>query len=238
MKVLVVDNDADLLDLLTYALRRAGFTVLAALDGEQALRQWQAERPDLVLLESALPRVNGLEVCRRIRELGQTPIILLTKHATDADIVGGFEAGADDCVAKPFSPKQLVARMHAVLRRYEPDSERLTSSALRVGELMLDPEAHRVTKAGKAIDLTPLEFRLLYYLALNAGQVVPYSRMIEEAWGYYGEGTMVVLKTHISHLRRKLGPPRSGPGSITVTLGIGFRLVNSPTRLPAPHRGS
>src|SRR5437867_536883 len=122
MKVLVVDNDPDLLDLLTYALRRAGFTVLAALDGERALQQWQAERPDLVLLETALPRVNGLEVCRRIRERGQTPIILLTKHATDADIVGGFEAGADDCVPKPFSPKQLVARMHAVLRRYEPDS--------------------------------------------------------------------------------------------------------------------
>src|SRR5258708_22987685 len=111
MKVLVVDNDVDLLDLLTYALRRAGFTVLAALDGEQALRQWQAEGPDLVLLESALPRVNGLEVCRRIRERGHTPIILLTKHATDADIVGGSEAVADDCVATPFSPKQLTARI-------------------------------------------------------------------------------------------------------------------------------
>ena len=217
MKVLLVDDDADLLDLMTYALRREGYDVLAAVDGQQALARWEHDRPDIVLLDGTLPKLDGFEVCRRIRHASSTPIILLTARDDEADVLRGLQVGADDYVTKPFSAKLLAARMKAVLRRSAADPYRQAQREVRVGDLALDLQSHAVTRAGTPVQLTPLEFRILYLLAMNEGRVIPYSRLVEYAWGYYDEDTSTLLKTHISHIRKKLGlaaTPRE-PGSAT-----------------------
>src|SRR6266567_4740718 len=175
MKVLVVDDDVDLLDLMTYALRREGYNVLAAVDGQQALQRWESESPDIVLLDGNLPKIDGFEVCRRIRHESKTPIIMLTARDEEEDLV-------------------------------------------------LDLQSHEVTKAGKPVQLTRLEFRILYMLALNEGRIIPYSRLIEYAWGYYDEGKSNLLKTHICHIRKKLALAPSGKRGIKAVLGVGYSL--------------
>ena len=226
MKVLLVEDDADVLDVTTYALRREGYTVLAAVDGQQALARWEAERPDLVLLDVTLPKLNGFEVCRRIRHEGETPIIMLTARREEEDVIRGLTLGADDYVTKPFSPRQLAMRMEAVLRRAAVDSHRRHAREVRVGDLHLDVESHETTKEGEAVHLTPLEFRILHLLALNAGRVIPHERLIEHTWGHEG-GDRAMLKNHISHVRKKLGLPAEGPGSIRAVPGVGYSLVRA-----------
>jgi DNA-binding response OmpR family regulator len=225
VKVLLVDDDADLVDLMTYALRREGYTVLTALDGEQALRRWEAERPDLILLDGNLPKVDGFEVCRRIRHASETPIIMLTARGEEADVLRGLQLGADDYVTKPFSAKVLVARMKTVLDRLKKGER--AQARIEVGDLVLDLQSHEATKGGVPVQLTPLEFRILSQLALNAGRVVPYSRLVERVWGYYDEGTSSLLKTHLSHLRKKLALPAAGPGSVKAILGVGYSLARA-----------
>ena len=226
MKVLFVEDDVDLLDLTTYALRREGYEVVAAVDGLQGLARWEAERPDLVLLDGNLPGLNGFEVCRRIRQAGDTPIVMLTARDQEEDIVRGLQLGADDYVTKPFSAKQLVARMQAVLRRSQADPYRQAASVVRAGDLVLDLQSHEATKAGRAVQLTVLEFKLLYMLALNEGRVIPYSRLVEYAWGYDG-GDASLLKTHISHIRDKLGLDAGQPGAIRAVAGVGYSMARS-----------
>ncbi len=204
MKVLAVDDDVYQLDLLTYALRREGYTVLTAVDGEQALRAYEAEAPALVLLDANLPKLNGFEVCRQIRRTSEVPIILVTARQDEEDILRGLQLGADDYVTKPFSAKQLVTRMKTILRRCQADRYREPVSELAVGDLRLDLHSYEVTKGGRQVQLTPLEFRILYILAMNEGRVIPYSRLVEYAWGYDG-GDSALLKTHICHIRKKLG---------------------------------
>lgn len=223
MKILVVDDDADLLDLTGYALRREGFTVVQALDGEQALRRWETEEPDLVLLDANMPKMNGFEVCRTIRQASTTPVIMLTARDDEEDILQGLELGADDYVTKPFSAKQLIARIKAVIRRCQGDPFRQPVSELRAGDLVLDLQSHEAKKGGAAVQLTPLEFRLLYMLAMNEGRVIPYDRLVEYAWGYDG-GDSSLLKTHMSHIRSKLGIGGSGAGSIRAIPGVGYSL--------------
>ena len=225
MKVLVVDDDEELLDLMTYALRREGFSVLGAVDGQQALLRWETDKPDIILLDGNLPKIDGFDVCRRIRHESKTPIIMLTARDDEPDIVRGLTLGADDYVTKPFSTKQLTARIRAVLRRSQADTYRQPASEVRAGELVLDLQSHQATKAGVAVQLTPLEFRLLHLLAMNEGRVVPYARLIEYAWGYYGEHHSALLKTPISHLRTKLGLSISGPGGIRSVMGVGYSLT-------------
>ncbi len=199
MKALVVDDDVDLLDLVTYALRREGFTVTPAIDGAQALHHWQAENPDSILLDANLPKRNGFEVCRRIRHESHTPIIMLTARDDEEDVVRGLQLGADDYVTKPFSAKQLIARMKAVLRRVQTDP---------------------YTQA----NLSPLEFRILFMLAMNANRVIPYSRLVEYAWGY-DSGDANLLKTHVCHIREKLTLPMTGKNGIRAVPGVGYKLV-------------
>jgi DNA-binding response OmpR family regulator len=222
MKVLVADDDADLLDLLDYALRREGYTPLTAADGARALRQCETERPDIVVLDVTMPKLNGFEVCRRIRQDSETPIILLTARDDEADVLRGLQLGADDYVTKPFSVKQLVARMKTVLRRYETDRYDQPTREVRCGDLLLALDSHQVTKAGRAVQLTPLEFRILFLLAMNEGQVIPYSRLVEYAWGYDG-GEASLLKTHICHIRQKLDMQPGQPG-IRAVMGVGYSL--------------
>ena len=223
MKVLLVEDDADVLDVTTYALRREGYTVVQAIDGQQALQRWEAEQPDLVLLDVNVPKLNGFEVCRRIRDEGRTPVVMLTARHEEEDVIRGLKLGADDYVTKPFSPKQLVARTEAVLRRSREDTYCTPARELTVGDLHLDIESHEARKAGRPVHLTPLEFRILSLLAMNAGRVIPHARLIEQAWGHEG-GDRAMLKSHISHLRTKLGLPAEGPRSVKVVPGVGYSL--------------
>jgi DNA-binding response OmpR family regulator len=224
MKVLIVDDDTDLLDLMTYALRREGYTVIAATDGQQALQRWESETPDIVLLDGTLPHLDGFEVCRQIRRDSETPVIMLTARDEEEDIVRGLHVGADDYVTKPFSAKQLAARMRAVLRRSDGNRYSRPASEVRSGDLALDQDSHMVSRAGEQIQLTPLEFRILYMLALNEGRVIPHERLVDYAWGYEG-GRSSLLKTHICHLRRKLNLGATGPGSIRAVSGVGYSLA-------------
>jgi DNA-binding response OmpR family regulator len=225
MKILLADDDADLLDVTAYALRREGFAVIVAKDGAQALRRWQQEHPDIVVLDVNMPQLDGFDVCRQIRDAGTTPVILLTALNQEEQIVRGFEAGADDYVTKPFSPRQLAMRLRAIWRRStngEPEPER----ELRLGPLALDAESHEVTLGEQPIHLTPIEFRLLFILAANQGRVVSTARLVEYGWGYDG-GDVSLLKTHVSHLRKKLGMPLDELGEIRAIPRVGYRLSRS-----------
>jgi DNA-binding response OmpR family regulator len=225
MKVLIADDDADLLDLMTYALRRDGYTVLAAIDGKQALQRFESEIPDIVLMDVNLPKLNGFEVVRRIRQDAETPLIMLTACDEEEDVVRGLQLGADDYVTKPFSVKQLTHRMKAILRRCRTDPYREPVSELQVGDLALDLQSYEATKAGETVQLTPLEFRILYMLAMNEGRVIPYARLVEYAWGY-DSGDANLLKTHICHIRKKLGLVKS-PGGIRAVAGVGYSLARA-----------
>src|SRR5579862_1687382 len=226
MKVLLVDDDPDLLDVTSYALRRDGFNVIVAGDGAHALRRCTADRPDIVILDANLPQMNGFEVCHQIREKSSTPVIMLTALNDEENICQGFRMGADDYVTKPFSPKQLAMRIQAVTRRGATLSETEPTRQLPVGDLVLDVESHEVHQGGEEIQLTPIEFRLLYLLANNVGRVVASSRLVDYAWGYHG-GDASLLKTHISHIRTKLGLDATGPNSISVVPSVGYRLCQA-----------
>lgn len=223
MKILLVDDDRDLLDVTSYALRREGFNVIVATDGIEALRRWKNDLPDLVVLDVGLPRLNGFEVCRKIREANETPVILLTGLSDENSVIHGFKVGADDYVTKPFSARQLAMRIRAVLRRGAPGAAAERLEEIRVGDLMLDVEAHEVHRGALTVRLTPIEFRLLYLLAVNAGRVVSRNRLVEYAWGY-DEGDASLLKTHMTHIRKKLRLPKQGAGAITAVHGVGYRL--------------
>lgn len=225
MKILLVDDDTDLLDVTAYALRREGFTVIVATDGEQGLRRWEQDRPALVILDVNMPRLSGFEVCRRIRQAGTTPVILLTAQHAEEQVIQGFQAGADDYVTKPFSPRQLAMRIRAIRRRAsngEPEPTR----ELRVGPLVLDAESHDVHLDNRPIQLTPIEFRLLYILAANCGRVVSTARLVDYAWGYDG-GDVSLLKTHVSHIRKKLQLPQDEIGEIRAVPRVGYRLTSA-----------
>jgi DNA-binding response OmpR family regulator len=224
MKVLLAEDDSDLLDLLTYALRREGYTVLSAMDGSQALKRWEAEPPDIVLLDANLPKTDGYEVCRRIRHDGKVPVIMLTARDEEEDILRGFRLGADDYITKPFSARQLIARMTAVLRRSQADPYRQVSREVRIGDVLLDLQSYSVKAHDRDIQLTPLEFRILYLLGVNEGRVIPYSRLVEYAWGYEG-GDSSLLKTHICHIRQKLNLSAGKNGGIRAVPGVGYSLA-------------
>jgi two-component system response regulator VicR len=225
VKVLVVDDDAELLDTVTYVLRRDGYNVLTALDGQQGLDRWENDEPDIVLLDGMLPKLDGFEVCRRIREESRTPVIMLSARDREMDKVRGLRTGADDYMTKPFSSKELSARIEAVLRRSRDESVRLSGSEVKLGNLWLELQSHTAKVNDEPVQLTVTEFRLVYLLAINAGTIVPYSRLMEYAWGYYDPANSNALKTHICHIRRKLGlPPRDRRRGIRVIQSVGYQL--------------
>jgi DNA-binding response OmpR family regulator len=224
MRVLVADDDTYLVEITTYALRREGFNVLVATDGEQALRTCSLEHPDIMLLDVNLPKVNGFEVCRRLRQDSDIPVILMTARSAEEDIVRGLRLGADDYVVKPFSVRQLVARMEAALRRSQANAYDRPSVEVELGDLVLNMDSHEVTRDGQPVQLTPLEFRILHLLAMNAGRVIPYARLVEYAWGYDG-GDPSLLKTHIYHIRQKLSLSPREPNGIRAVSGVGYSLA-------------
>ncbi len=219
MKILVVDDDEQLSSIIRFTLKREGFTVLNAPDGQAALDLWQQEAPDLVLLDVNLPRLDGHQVLRRIRAASNTPVILLTVRADDEDVVQGLDLGADDYIAKPFSPKTLVARIRAVLRRVNGEPVHELSS----GGLTLDAERQQVCRGEESpIRLTPLEVRLLQQLMLNRGQVLSADNLIAHVWGYEDTGDRMLLKQLIRRLRRKIEPDPGAPRYIETIPNIGY----------------
>ena len=224
MRALIVDGDPDLLDIMTYALRREGYEVVAAATGPQALERLRDDRPDIVVLDLKLPRLDGFEVCRRIRADSDVPIIMVSSSPEERDVLRALALGADDYVTKPFSLKQLAARMATVLRRCRRGSSDRPARIVKAGDLELSLESYEVTRGGAPVQLTPLEFRILYLLALNEGHVITYARLVDYAWGYEG-GDASLLKTHICHIRQKLGLPPDGPGAIRSLATVGYSLV-------------
>lgn len=225
MKALVVDDDRVLSDLVSFTLRREGFQVVQAEDGAAALQTWQDEQPDIIILDVNLPRLtpplDGFAVCRRIRESSNVPIILLTVRAEDDDIVQGLSMGADDYIAKPFSPRQLVARVQAVLRRA---GQTPTSSVQQAGDLFLDAERREVCVAGgDPVSLTALETRMLEYLMLHAGRVLTITDLITHIWGP-GGGDRDMLRQLVKRLRSKIEPDPAHPIYIETIAGQGYGL--------------
>ena len=223
MRVLIVDDDPDMLELLTRALERAGYRVDTARDGEAALDLIDADAPDLVVLDLMLPDVDGFEVCRRIRLENQVPIIVLTARDEEEDVMHGYRLGVDDYMTKPFSVRLLVARVAAVLRRTSERNRRQRSERVQAGGLELDIQTLEVRRDGQPIRLTPLEFRILHILTANQGRVVPYDRLIDYAWGHDG-GSPTHLKIRVCSLRKKLGMPISGETGIKAVVGTGYTL--------------
>ncbi len=220
MKLLVVDDDLDLADVVSFTLRRAGFETLLAYDGQTALDRWQSESPDLIILDVNLPKLDGTKVCQKIRQKSDTPIIMLTVRGDEDDIVRGLEIGADDYIVKPFSPRQLVARVEAVLRR--AGSPQLASSPITVNDLTLDPMRHEVSTGGKIVaHLTPLETRLLETLMINQNQVLLSDTLIDYIWGPEG-GDRAMLKQLVYRVRRKIEKDPSKPIFIQTVSGVGY----------------
>lgn len=226
MKVLVADDDIDLLDVTAYALRRAGFNVIVAGDGHQAIYRWKHDEPDVVVSDIRMPGLDGYEICKQIRETSSTPVILLTALGDEEQIIRGFRAGADDYVTKPFSPQQLAMRIRAVWRRGTATGEPEPQRELHLEEFTFDIESHEVFYQGQPTQFTPIEFKLLHILAVNCNRVVSLSRLVDYAWGLDG-GDIFLLKTHLSHIRKKLQLPRGGLEDIVSVPRVGYRLVRS-----------
>jgi DNA-binding response OmpR family regulator len=228
VKVLLVEDDVNLLDVTAYALRREGFNVIAATDGQLALRRLEQDRPNVVVLDLGLPKMGGLEVCRRIRQTSSTPVIMLTGMSDEEHVLNGFRAGADDYVTKPFSPAQLAMRIRAVWRRGSRATQLEPVGEVRIADLLLHVDSHEAARPGVSARLTPTEFRLLYLLASNPGRVVGSTRLVEYAWGYEANDASL-LKTHICHIRRKLKLERGGPIEIKAVPAVGYRLMAATT---------
>ena len=222
--ILVVDDDAKTVSLLKLYLENDGHRVLCAYDGVQALRLAREERPHLVVLDLMLPGLDGLQVCRTLRSESDVPVIMLTAKTTEDDRLLGLEVGADDYVTKPFSPRELAARAKAVLRRTPSESLERGPACATHGDLKVDFRKRAVTVAGRLVDLTPTEFRLLGALVRAAGQVLSREQLIERALGPDFEGLDRNIDVHILNLRRKLGDDPSHPRYIKTVYGTGYRF--------------
>ncbi|MCL6431954.1 MAG: response regulator transcription factor [Anaerolineae bacterium] len=224
-RVLVVDDDRKVVDLVTLYLRRDGYRVLAAYDGAQALEIAREKHPDLIILDLMLPGTDGLAVCRRLRAEGQTvPIIMLTARSLEEDKLVGLDLGADDYVTKPFSPRELVARVRAVLRRAGEGKED-GPSEIRRGDLVVDMVRHEVRVRGMPVHLTPREFRLLATLAGQPGRAFTRQQLLDEAFGFDYEGLERTVDVHIMNLRRKVEEDAARPARILTVQGVGYKFA-------------
>jgi len=226
MKVLVVDDDRVIADLVVFTLRRAGYEAVIANDATSTIRRWTEDNPDLIILDINLPGAPGLEngfaICKRIRSEADTPIILLTVRAEEEDIVRGLEAGADDYVLKPFSPRQLLARVQAVLRRFQATNATQPAAALSTDGLDFNPKLREVTLAdGTVKSLTQLESRLLEALMLNAGHALTTDDLISDVWGASG-GSAEMLRQLVKRLRSKVEADSTDPQFIQNLPGLGY----------------
>jgi DNA-binding response OmpR family regulator len=234
--ILTADDDPQLLRLVARNLELEDYDVLTASDGKQALEQIEQHVPDLVLLDVMMPKMDGFTVCQRVREFSAVPIIIVTARGQDQDKVRGLDLGADDYLTKPFSIEELLARVRSVLRRAQFTASEHTQAmrtTMTLGALTIDFAQHLVRMGGQEIELTPTEYRILAYLAQNAGRVVTQDLLLEHVWGseYVGEGHM--LQVNINRLRHKIEPDPMHPRYILTKVGIGYLLAAQPDR-PVP----
>jgi two-component system OmpR family response regulator len=225
-KVLIVEDDANLLETLKYNLRKEGYDVVTASDGEQAIEVARREKPDLLILDIMLPKLNGFEVCRILRQEMIVPILMLTAKADETDKIVGLEIGADDYMTKPFSIRELLARVRAMLRRTKmakapPAGE---PASLKIGNLEIDFARHRVALSGAALELSPKEFDLLVFLARNKGLVFSREQLLEKVWGYYFAGDTRTVDVHIRWLRQKIEADPGHPKYLVTVRGTGYKL--------------
>ncbi|SDN96927.1 response regulator YycF [Alkalicoccus daliensis] len=224
-KILVVDDEKPIADILKFGLEKEGFDVVCAHDGNQAVELVKEHVPALILLDIMLPYMDGMEVCREVRKTYDMPIIMLTAKDSEIDKVLGLELGADDYVTKPFSTRELVARVKANLRRKQktedPDTE---TNNIEIGPLLVQPEAYLVTKRGEPIELTHREFELVYYLARHIGQVMTREHLLQEVWGYDYFGDVRTVDVTVRRLREKVEDNPSNPSWIVTRRGVGYYL--------------
>jgi two-component system response regulator RegX3 len=225
-KVMVVDDEESLLEAIRYALSREGIEVVTARDGGDAMRDFEAERPDLVVLDLMLPTLNGWDVCRRIRATSQVPILMLTARDAEVDRVVGLEMGADDYVTKPFSLRELVARVRALLRRASAGQgeQRDEATVIEAGGIRLDQERHEVAVRGEPVNLPLKEFELLEILMENRNRVLTRQTLIDRVWGYDYVGDTKTLDVHIKRLRARVEEDRHNPKLIVTVRGVGYRF--------------
>ena len=228
-RILVVDDEPAVTDLLAYNLRKAHYDVVTAADGHTALQLAKESKPDLILLDLMIPEVDGLDVCRELRKSSNVPIIMITARGEEVDRVVGLEIGADDYVTKPFSVRELMARVKAVLRRAQNDGvETEPTTILRgPGDLLLDVERRAVSVRDTSIELTRLEFDLLHRLLLNAGRVLTRERLLEQAWGYDFVGDTRAVDSAIKRLRAKLRNASPDADCIESVRGLGYRIIQT-----------
>jgi two-component system alkaline phosphatase synthesis response regulator PhoP len=222
--VLVVDDELKITRLLRDYLQQAGFRVVIAADGPGALSVARAEQPDMIVLDLGLPGIDGLDVTRALRRSSNVPIIMLTARAEEADRIVGLELGADDYLVKPFSPKELVARVRAVLRRVDASVE--APDLVRAGDLEIDTMKRAVTVDGRPVELTPTEFELLLYLARSPGRVYTRSQLLDALHGVAFESYERAIDAHVKNLRRKLEPDPAHPRYLLTVYGVGYKYAD------------
>ena len=222
-KILVVDDERKIVQLARDYLEHAGFDVSAAYDGAAAIAAARADRPDLVVLDLGLTEIDGLDVARTLRSETSVPIVMLTGRSEESDKLVGLELGADDYITKPFSPKELVARVRAVLRR--ATRPRADADVIHVGDLVLDVPRLRTTVGGRVIDLTPTEFQLLATMAREPGRVFTRSQLLDAVHGVAFESYERAIDAHIKNVRRKLEPEPSTPRYVLTVYGVGYRVA-------------
>jgi len=226
MKALIVDDDLALADIIAFTMRHAGYEVIMAHDGQKALDRWRTESPDLIILDLNLPKLDGMAVCQQIRALSDTPIIILSVRGEEEDVVKGLKLGADDYMVKPFSPRQLVARAEAVLRR--SNVQQISLAPLTVGDWMLDPARKELYYGDRlAARLTKLENKLLEILIFNRNQVVFFDTLIDNIWGPAG-GDRIMLKQLVYRLRRKIDNGLAEKLNLETVPGVGYSLNAKP----------
>ncbi|MCL5096199.1 MAG: response regulator transcription factor [Candidatus Omnitrophica bacterium] len=224
-RILVVDDEPDAVELIAFNLKAAGCEVVSAADGEEALKQARASKPDLILLDLMLPEIDGLEVCKILRRdtaTARIPLIMVTAKAEEIDRVLGLEFGADDYVTKPFSPRELVLRVKNLLRRRQ--AEENTADQLRIGPLTIDIPRHEVMVGGQQVELTATEFKLLVILAQRQGRVQTRDQLLQDVWEYDSVIDTRTIDTHVRRLREKLGPAAKYLGTVR---GVGYRLTEA-----------
>ena len=225
MKVLIVDSDRDLVEMLTSWLKTLGYDVHRAYTGERARLEWQEQEPDLVLLDPAIKDVEALSMCRDMRNMHDALVLVLTDGKEVQDEVRCLESGADDYLRKPFFPSQLLARMHALSRRGRSTLAQRPSSIITVGPIRVDGLHNEVSIEGKTVRLTPTESKLLHLLAVNANNVCTAHQIVAHIWGFGDEGDTCLIKAHIRHLRQKIEPEPGKPAYILTVPGVGYTLM-------------
>lgn len=225
-KILVVDDEKPIADILKFNLEKEGYEVICAYDGDEAVELVQQENPDLILLDIMLPNKDGNEVCREVRKTHNMPIIMLTANDAEIDKVLGLELGADDYVTKPFSNREVIARVKANLRRQAqiPEDDSKENKDIEIGKLVIHPEAYTVTNDGVQVELTHREFELLHYLARHSGQVMTREHLLETVWGYDYFGDVRTVDVTVRRLREKIEDNPSSPLWIITRRGVGYYL--------------